>query len=164
MNLAEPEATALLTDLLGSGKAAQFVVSGASMRPFLAGGETVFVRRVRPAEIRRGDLLLCQQPAGEGNGLTLHRVVGIHRRPGLLPLIQTQGDGLCAPDPPVTEGVVLGRVYAILRAGPGAACLSLDSRSRRTQARLLALRQLGLWRVRRARAALRHRIWLFEGP
>jgi signal peptidase I len=154
MDLAQPEALDLLTHLLSRNTAVRFTVTGDSMRPFLAGGETVLLRRVLPAEIRRGDLLLCRQAGQAGGRLLLHRVVRIRRRTGLPALIQTQGDALRTPDAPVPESQVVGRVSAVARTRAPAEMLSLDTRIQRLRNLTVALRQLGLRRVRGAAAAL----------
>jgi hypothetical protein len=155
MDLANPLALGLLVDLLAGQGSACFTVTGDSMRPFLAGSETVTLRRVRPAAIRWGDLLLCRQAEQAGGQLLLHRVVAVQRRRGLPALIQTQGDALWTPDEPVTESQVLGRVFAVLGAQGDAQPLRLDSRGQRLRALLIALRQRALWRVRPAYAGLR---------
>ncbi|MBK8046769.1 MAG: hypothetical protein IPK16_06380 [Anaerolineales bacterium] len=154
MNLADPAATQILVDLLAAGLSAQFVVTGASMRPFLAGGETVTLRRVHPAELRCGDLVLCRQRGLAGSRLLLHRVVHIRRQPGQPLVVQTQGDACRAPDPPVTEDAVLGRVSSVHTAEPGVSYFRLDGRSRQIQARVIALRQRAGWQVHQMRAAL----------
>jgi signal peptidase I len=154
LDLNHPAALSLLTDLLAGEVSIRLIVTGRSMRPFLRGGEAVLLRRVRTAEIRRGDLLLFRQNSG---GLLLHRVVAIRRRPGLQALIQTQGDALWAPDEPVIESQVLGRVSAVLDGTTGAHLLRLDAPAQRQRALLLAVRKRARWRLRVARAALRGR-------
>jgi signal peptidase I len=148
MDLAHPRALLLLTDLLARDAEVRFAVTGQSMRPFLSGGETVIVRVVRSAEIRRGDLLLLRQTEHRGGRLLLHRVVGVRRRKGLPTWFQTQGDALCAPDEAVAEAHVLGRVSAVSTGAPGAELISLDSRRQRIRASWIALRQRALWRSR----------------
>jgi signal peptidase I len=153
MDLAHPAALSLLTDLLAGDAATRFTVTGASMRPFLAGGESVILRRVRPGEIRHGDLLLFRQSERAGGRLLLHRVVVIRRRSGLPATIRTQGDALWTPDEPVAEDQVLGRVCAVEDRAPGAEPLDLEARSQRVRALLIVSRQRALRRVRQARAA-----------
>jgi signal peptidase I len=114
MDLAQPEALDRLADLLANGAAVRVVVTGDSMRPFLRGGETVTLRRVNPAAIRCGDLVLCRQTSGK---LLLHRVVRILRGRGLPARFQTQGDALWTLDEPVTSEQALGRVAAVERDG-----------------------------------------------
>jgi len=154
MDLAYPDASLLLADLLARDAEVRFAVTGQSMRPFLSGGETVIVRVVRPAEIRRGDLLLLRQTEHQGGRLLLHRVVGIRRRKGLPTWIQTQGDALCAPDEAVAETQVLGRVSTVSTGAPVAAPRSLDSKRERIRAFWIAVCQRVLWRFRAASARL----------
>jgi signal peptidase I len=161
MDLAQPEATELLVDLLAMGATARFTVTGGSMRPFLRSGETVELRTVRPSDIRRGDIVLCRRPGEQGRGLLLHRVVAIRRRAGLPSLIQTQGDALWAPDEPVAERDVLGRVCAVTGSRPAAR--SLDRPGPRLRGLLIALRLSARWRavqlalrLHRAGRLLRH--------
>jgi len=155
MDLAQPEALALLGDLLARDTAVRFTVTGNSMRPRLAGGATVLLRRVSSDRIRRGDLVLCRQPGTLGQRLILHRVVAIQRRRSGSILLQTQGDALAAPDPPVTGAQVLGRVSAVLGITPDAKATDLESRTQRALALAIALYQRALWRARLAYTRLR---------
>jgi signal peptidase len=153
MNLADPVATSILVELLATGRAAQFVVTGASMRPFLRGGETIVVRRTSPDQIRLGDLLLYRRETAGAGQLLLHRVVAVRRRPGLPALIQTHGDALWAPDEPVAEAQVLGRVCAVQRGPAPGRLVSLDTPGERLRAVGLALWLRGLWLMRAGRRA-----------
>ncbi len=148
MDLAQAEALALLGDLLARDTAVRFTVTGNSMRPRLMGGTTVLLRRVPPDRIRRGDLVLCRQPGTLGQRLILHRVVAIRRCLSGSVLLQTQGDALAAPDPPVTGAQVLGRVSAVLGNTPDAEMTDLESRTQRALALAIALYQRTLWRAR----------------
>jgi signal peptidase I len=152
MDLAHPEALDLLADLLANGAAVRFVVTGDSMRPFLCGGETVTLRRVNPAEIRCGNLVLCRQTGGK---LLLHRVVRILRGRGLPVRIETQGDALWTPDEPVTSEQVLGRVAAIERDG---AFVDLTATRWRIYGRCIAAFQRLRRRAQPARAFVRRRL------
>jgi len=164
MDLSNPDGIRLLAELLAGGAAVRFTVTGASMRPFLAGGETVELRPVPPDRIRPGDLVLFRPsrpeaaytPVGvlpaEGPQLMLHRVIRIRRGAGLPALIQTQGDALWAPDDPVEEEQVLARVCAVERAGSDGSSRWSDLGGFPWQAvgRLVVLRQGICWRARRA--------------
>jgi signal peptidase I len=151
MDLAQPEALDLLADLPANGAAVRVVVTGDSMRPFLRGGETVTLQRVNPAEIRCGDLALCQHAGGR---LLLHRVVRIRRRDDGTVRIETQGDALRTPDEPVPESQVLGRGSEVARTRRSAELISLDTRWQRRRGLLVTLRQGTLWSSALARARL----------
>lgn len=154
MDLTHPDAADLLRDLLSTDRTVQFVVTGDSMRPFLRGGETVVVRRVSAEQIGLGDLLLCRQKTSGQDRLLLHRAVAIYRHPGRPVLIQTHGDALWAPDAPVAEDQILGRVCAILREPATGRPLSLETPGERLRALGMALWLRTLWRIRTTRLML----------
>lgn len=158
MDLSHPDAVRLLADLLARDAAVRFTVTGASMRPFLRGGETVLLRRAPAGGIRLGDLLLTERAEAAGRRLLLHRVTGIRRRPGLPALIQTHGDALWAPDEPVAEDQVLGRVCEVLAGPAPGRAVSLETRGQRLRGLALALHRKVRWQGALAWAALRHRL------
>jgi signal peptidase I len=90
-------------------------VTGSSMLPAIRPGDTVWFRRCDADAARVGDVILFVR---DGR-LFAHRVT---RRVGHC--LVTQGDGLPAPDGPVSPGEVVGRASRILRQGrvfrPGA--------------------------------------------
>jgi len=137
MDLARPEAMQLLADLLHDGVAISLRVTGASMRPFLAGGEVVTIEPVAPPAVRTGDVILTRGPAGQ---VLLHRVARI-RPPGAAqraPTFQTWGDALACPDPPVPGEAILGRLRQRPSTIPGCA----------GPTRLQDLRRRLIWRLR----------------
>ncbi|MCX7670613.1 MAG: hypothetical protein N2439_11145 [Anaerolineae bacterium] len=148
MNLVASPTVELLRELLADGKTVQFVVTGRSMRPFLRGGETVIVRRVAVAQVRPGDLLLCRQNVSGTERWLLHRVVAIYRHPGGPTLIQTHGDALLAPDTPVGEDQVLGRVCAVQRGPAPGRAVNLEAPGERLRAVGIALWLKGRWWIR----------------
>lgn len=124
--------------LLADGLEIRLKVTGASMRPFMKGGETVRVRRVPSQNLHIGDLVLYEDSSGS---LVLHRIIG--RRPvtpGTLHF-ETKGDGLRAPDDPVEDRQIMGKVIAVERVGSDGAIESerLDTRRRQVTGRLVVL-------------------------
>lgn len=83
-------------------------VGGASMAPFIRTGDVVTLRPCERA--RLGDVVA--RLAGPDR-LLVHRVV----TGGEPPL--TRGDSAHEPDPPLSPGELLGRVWAVERAGRG---------------------------------------------
>jgi signal peptidase I len=136
MDLAQPEAMQLVADLLHDGLAISLRVTGASMRPFLVGGEVVTIEPVAPSAVRIGDVILTRGPAGR---VLLHRVDRI-RPSGAAqhgPTFQTWGDALACPDPPVLGEAILGRLCQPPSNTPGRAGLT----------RLHLLRRRLIWRL-----------------
>jgi hypothetical protein len=89
-----------------------FSATGWSMLPTLWPGDTLVVDRVTRDLIKVGDVVLV----GRDGRLCAHRVVAVagdSRNPHWL----TQGDAMLAPDRPVNENELLGRVAYVIRAG-----------------------------------------------
>lgn len=107
VNVNGAEFGALAADLLGAGHALRFRARGGSMHPAIRDGDALWVSPSAP--VRRGDVALCRAAAGR---VLAHRVVCVTEAG-----IQTQGDALACPDPPVPWEQVLGRVTAVERAG-----------------------------------------------
>jgi signal peptidase I len=158
IDLAAPEATQLLADLLAADQDVRFAVTGDSMRPFLTGGDIVTLRRAHASDIRLGALLLFRRQGQDGGRLLLHRVVSIQRVRSVPTVIQTQGDALLTPDAHIVLDDVLGRVSLIEGPLPGATPLSLEIPSQRLRALLIAARQRVMWRARQLYAHLRLRL------
>jgi len=101
--------SALVIDLLRSGRAVRFVAKGHSMVPAIRSGDQLTVVPLPLHEARIGDVLAC---VVEGR-LVVHR------------LVSRGGDGACvlrgdtasACDPPLTSAHVLGVVTTVERAG-----------------------------------------------
>ncbi|MFC9270919.1 signal peptidase I [Streptomyces zhihengii] len=53
------------------------VVAGESMRPAYAPGDRVFLERVEPGEVRRGDVVLHASPGWYGGMPAVRRVIGV---------------------------------------------------------------------------------------
>ena len=97
--------------LLRDGVDVTVAVRGRSMRPFLVEGrDSVTLRRCRPEDIRRGDVVLVR--ASAGGGVVLHRVVS--RRGGKLTL---QGDGNRLQTETADAADVAGVAVAFRRKG-----------------------------------------------
>ena len=103
----------VVTDLLRRGHSVRFRAKGASMLPTIREGEPITVSPVRPADIRRGDVILYRS----GRGVIAHRVARTTRQPdGTLEFL-LRGDALLTSDEPVEEAAVLARVVAVERGG-----------------------------------------------
>ena len=76
-----------LTVPLAVGARPLVVLSG-SMEPTLAAGDVVVAKRIRPGDVRVGDVVTFRDPEGT---LTTHRVRGVRRRGGRFWFV-TQGD------------------------------------------------------------------------
>ena len=83
-------------------------VTGASMLPAVWPGDIVTVHSVRLPDVSRGDLVLFFR----GQRFLVHRVLNVSDD-GL----QTRGDSVLGPDPPVHSDELLGRVVSITGAG-----------------------------------------------
>ena len=102
----------LVREGLGKVGRATFRTRGGSMRPFVVHGTTVHVENVDPSAVRPGDVVVFTR----GMELVAHRVLRQRRREGRRIFI-TKGDVLNAPDEPVAEESLVGRVVAIERNG-----------------------------------------------
>jgi hypothetical protein len=94
--------------------------SGASMRPFVRDGDTLFVEAGGAAGLRAGDIVVAWHPGTgpESDRLVSHRLVAKRRTSAGLRLT-TKGDGLGTLERFVDgrEAEVLGRVMAVSRDG-----------------------------------------------
>ncbi len=89
-----------------------YIVLSGSMEPELDTGSLVFVREADPQEIAVGDVITFRSP-DDPEGLTTHRVVGIHENARLR--FTTRGDANEVNDPrPVGEENLVGRVSGSL--------------------------------------------------
>jgi signal peptidase I len=90
----------------------RFRATGWSMLPSVWPGDKLVVNRVSRDQVRVGDVVLV----GRDGRLCAHRVVSVAEGAGS-PQWITQGDANSAPDRPVSEGELLGRIDYLLRAG-----------------------------------------------
>jgi signal peptidase I len=95
-------------DVLSRGASLRFMVTGASMHPFIREGDFVTLGPLFGHRARFGDIVAFVDPRTER--LTVHRVVG--RKDGLL---ITKGDVVSRPDGSVPEVQILGYVQSIER-------------------------------------------------
>jgi signal peptidase I len=86
-------------------------VMGWSMLPTIWPGDVVIIERAKILAVSQGDIVLF----GREQRFFVHRIVkkATQEPSGLL----TQGDAMDAPDPPVQEHELLGRVSLIVRNG-----------------------------------------------
>ena len=82
------------------------------MLPTIFPGDTLVIERTSGESARNGDIVLVSRD----DRLLAHRLV----RKGAMenrPRVWTRGDSMVAPDPPVDEDKMLGKVSAIMRNG-----------------------------------------------
>jgi signal peptidase I len=103
----------VVSDLLRRGHSVRFRASGGSMHPTIREGEAITVARARPAEIRRGEVILYRL----GRGVIAHRVARIAQRPDGTLVFIPRGDASQSGDQPVEELAILGRVVTVERNG-----------------------------------------------
>lgn len=102
----------LASEVLRSFGSLRFAATGWSMLPTVWPGDTLVVERVSPDQVHVGDVVLV----GREGRLCAHRVVSRAEGSGN-PHWITQGDAMLAPDRPVSENELLGRVAHLIRAG-----------------------------------------------
>jgi hypothetical protein len=134
----------LLARALREGNAVRLRLNGCSMVPAVWPGEEVSLRRVDPAAIAVGDLLLH---AHEERWF-VHRVCALRREEATV-FLGTRGDALQQNDGEISGEEVLGRVTAVWRGG------EWQGPPRRLP---LALRIVG-WMVRRSHLGLQIALW-----
>jgi signal peptidase I len=101
----------LAAEVLRSFGALRFAATGWSMLPSVWPGDTLVVESVSHDHIHIGDVVLV----GREGRLCAHRVVS--KAGSGNPHWVTQGDAMPAPDRPVNENELLGRVAYLIRAG-----------------------------------------------
>jgi signal peptidase I len=102
-------------EVLRSFGSLRFVATGWSMLPAVWPGDTLFVDRISPERVRVGDVVLV----GREGRLCAHRVVcvPVPVDSGIIQHWITRGDAMAAPDRPVGESELLGRVSYLIREG-----------------------------------------------
>lgn len=98
----------LVADVLRSYGTVRVQVAGWSMFPVVRPGDVLIVDHTGRSEVVPGDIVLFTRE----QRLFAHRVVA-NGGSGML----TRGDAMPAPDPPVGESELLGRVSSIVRGG-----------------------------------------------
>lgn len=102
----------LASEVLHAFGPVRFPAIGRSMLPAVWPGDTLVVERVIPDQVQVGDVVVV----GRHGSLCAHRVIsagGDAANPQWI----TQGDALLAPDWPVSEKELLGRVAYLIRRG-----------------------------------------------
>jgi signal peptidase I len=102
----------LAGEVLRSFGSLRFKATGWSMLPSVWPGDTLVVERVRLDQVRAGAVILV----GRDGRLCAHRVISVVEGCGSARWI-TQGDANSAPDRPVSEDELMGRVHYLIRAG-----------------------------------------------
>jgi signal peptidase I len=102
----------LAAEALRSFGSLRFAATGWSMLPAIWPGDTLVVERVSRDQVQVGEVVLV----GRDGRLCAHRVVSRAESSGS-PQWITQGDAMPAPDRPVIETELLGRVSHLIRAG-----------------------------------------------
>lgn len=105
------DGSAVIVELLSSGRSVRFPARGDSMHPLIREGDVLHVDPVDPALVRRGEVVLVRAM----RGLTAHRVVEVSEG-----RILTRGDNSAGCDHPSELSDVLGRVTLLERAGRSA--------------------------------------------
>lgn len=100
----------LASETLRSSGTLRLGVSGWSMLPTLWPGDTLVVQRAGSDEIAEGDIVLFARD----RRFFVHRVI---RKDRSALMVQTRGDALPRPDPPVSNRELLGRVVSVERNG-----------------------------------------------
>jgi signal peptidase I len=102
----------LVAEFIRSSGTLRLRVIGWSMLPVIWPGDTLVIEHVNSDAVSEGDIVLF----GRDRRLFAHRVV---KKPGTAgdSRILTRGDASPRPDPPVSDGDLLGRVAFILRNG-----------------------------------------------
>jgi hypothetical protein len=106
------------------------------MLPSVWPGDTLVVERVSPDQVHVGDMVLV----GRDGRLCAHRIVSTAESSGDPQWIThwvTQGDAMLAPDRPVIESELLGRVDYLIRAGRLIAVRAELSRFERLTAKIV---------------------------
>ncbi len=83
------------------------------------GGDLIFVRTVKPEEIKEGDVISFFDPAGNGSSVTSHRVLEIINEDGEI-FFKTKGDNNNTEDKtPVPTEKLVGKYTGFRIAGAG---------------------------------------------
>lgn len=101
----------LAKEVLRSSGRLRLQVTGWSMLPTLWPGDTLMIERAGWHGIAPGDVVLF----GRDGRLFVHRVISKSDRLADSPGLITQGDGMPAPDPPVSSSELLGKINLICR-------------------------------------------------
>jgi len=95
------------------------MLCGGSMRPAFRDGDLLLMKKVPPASLKTGNVIVFDSPGFQKT--LIHRIIGF-REAGSERLVLTQGDRSCRPDEPVSQQFVKGRVSARLINGKFRPC------------------------------------------
>ena len=99
----------ILTLLILTGNLVIAVVEGTSMEPLFQTGDVVFVIKVKPSDIKPGDIIVYEKPNG---AYIIQRVTKIVNENSEIVII-TKGDNNKYYDPPISANQVVGKVLSI---------------------------------------------------
>ena len=95
----------LSRELIRAGKSFRFRAVGVSMTPTIRNGEILHVERVRPEELKKGDIVLFR----EGPNFRAHRLVRLDRENEIF---TTRGDASVEDDASIRREQIVGKVTA----------------------------------------------------
>ena len=95
------------------------MLEGGSMRPAFRDGDLLLMKKVPPASLKTGNVIMFDSPGFQKT--LIHRIIGFLEA-GSERLVFTQGDRSCRPDEPVRQQFVKGRVSARLINGKFRPC------------------------------------------
>ena len=95
------------------------MLCGGSMRPAFSDGDILLMKKVPPASLKPGNVIVFYSPGFQKT--LIHRIIGF-REAGSERLMLTQGDRPCRPDEPVRQQFIKGRVSARLINGKFRPC------------------------------------------
>jgi len=90
------------------------MLEGGSMRPAFRDGDLLLMKKVPPASLKPGNVIVFDSPGFQKT--LIHRIIGF-REAGSERLVLTQGDRSGRPDEPVCQQFIKGRVSARLING-----------------------------------------------
>lgn len=103
----------LATEVLVSSGRLRLQVTGWSMLPTIWPGDTLLIDRAAAHEVCAGDIVLYNR----NRGFVVHRVLAAPECDQKAGTLLTRGDAMPAPDPPLADSDLLGKVSFILRDG-----------------------------------------------
>ncbi|MBN1355349.1 signal peptidase I [bacterium] len=116
----------LIREILVDGSKVRIQATGRSMGRLIRSGDIVTLTKVSGESLQRGDIVFFRT---QNDGLFMHRVVEIERRPPGVTQIRTMGDSLGGPDEPVPQSDILGRIIRIEKPVSGQPSRHIDLQS-----------------------------------
>lgn len=91
------------------------------------GGDLIFIKTVKPEEIKKGDVISFFDPAGNGSSVTTHRVLEVINEDGQLSF-KTKGDNNNTEDKtPVPAENLVGKYIGFKIAGAGQVAMFMQT-------------------------------------